>query len=89
MMPDFSPYSYCLNNPQNHIDPDGQIPLPIITGAIGGVVGGLVAGRISAIRGGSWKDVGKAAAGGFVGGFIAGSGAGLIAGTAGITTAGR
>jgi len=70
------------------VDPDGKIALPIITGAIGGLVGGLVAGGIAAVRGGGWKDVGKAAAGGFVGGFIVGSGAGLIAGAAGITTAG-
>ena len=33
-------YAYCLNDPVNFRDPDGKIPLPIITGIIGGIAGG-------------------------------------------------
>lgn len=73
-----SPYLYCVGNPVMFVDPDGKVPIPIITGTITGILSG-------GISGGDWKDIGKAAAVGFVGGFITGSGAGLISGAASVT----
>ncbi len=40
----YNRYSYCLNNPLKYVDPDGNIPVPIIIGvAIGMYLGGSVA----------------------------------------------
>lgn len=32
-------YSYVNNRPLTHIDPDGEIPIPVITGAVGVALG--------------------------------------------------
>jgi RHS repeat-associated protein len=39
---DKSPYASMWNNPILYKDPDGKIPIPVITGIIGGLVGGAV-----------------------------------------------
>ena len=80
-----SPFLYANSNPVNFYDPDGKLPLPLITGAIGGVIGAAVAGGLAASQGKPWK---AAAAGGFAAGFITGSGAGLLTGLAAPAAAG-
>jgi len=85
----WSPYNYVLGNPISNIDADGQVPVPLITGAIGAVVGGVAGGIVGFFTTkGSVKQrlrgAAKGAAGGTVRGFIVGSGASLIAG-AGLT----
>lgn len=55
-------FSYVKGNPQSFVDPDGRIPLPIITGAIGAVAGfgGSVIGQLISNGGKtgciSWKN---------------------------------
>ena len=34
-------YSYVNNRPLTHVDPDGEIPIPVITGAVGAGVGAI------------------------------------------------
>lgn len=51
-------YAYANSNPVNFTDPDGNIPLPVITGAIGAAAGffGNIAAQL-AQNGGSWKCI--------------------------------
>ncbi len=69
-------FGYAYQNPVMNIDPDGRIPLPIITGIIGGVAGGLgnTIGQVIG-NGGfgcfSLKNVGVAVGAGFLAGAAA------------------
>lgn len=69
-------YSYVKNNPINANDPSGNIPLPLVTGAIGAAAGGVgsAAGQIIS-NGGfdnfNWTNVGVATGVGFVAGVAA------------------
>ena len=36
-------YAFVLNNPLKHTDPDGHVPVVVITGGIGGLIGGAAA----------------------------------------------
>lgn len=79
-------YSYTLNNPLKYVDPDGDVPIPVITGAVGAGVGAFVGGGAEALnqylRTGTiqWGKVGTAALGGAISGGIAGATFGVGAG---------
>lgn len=84
-------YSYVLNRPLTHIDEDGDISIPLITGGVGAVGGAIFGGGFEAFtqvarnsRITSWGKVGTAAGGGFVAGGLAGLtlGVGAAAGVA-------
>ena len=64
-------YGFNNNNPVNFVDPTGKSPT-LVTGAIGAGVGGLIGGGYAWASGGSWNDIGKAAAKGAVVGGITG-----------------
>ena len=70
-------FTYCMNNPVNMADPDGNIAWWIVGGAIGTVAGGIAGAIIS------YKTTGKVnwryVAGGAVAGALVGSGAGALA----------
>ncbi len=80
-----SPYAFSNNNPVNLIDPDGRLPIPLITGAIG-AAGGLIYGLV---KGKSWKETAALTAGGFVAGATLGFGTAGIAALGGIEAIGR
>jgi len=67
-------YSYCLNNPLKYTDPDGHIPVSLITGGVGALIaGGVDLGKQlivdhKNIRDVNWAETGGAAVGGFVAG---------------------
>ncbi|MDR2943727.1 MAG: RHS repeat-associated core domain-containing protein, partial [Methanosarcinales archaeon] len=70
-------YSYCYNNPLKYEDPDGHVPVLLITATIGAVGGALLYGGYTAYTQYAetgqinWKDVGKdALIGGISGGLI-------------------
>jgi RHS repeat-associated protein len=62
-------YTYCGNNPVNHLDPSGEFWGSVIGGAIGGAVGGIS----GAWRGG-WTGFVSGAVGGAVTGAMIGAG---------------
>lgn len=87
-------YSYVNNRPLSHVDPDGDVPIPVITGGIGAGVGALVGGGFEVWkqyakdgRVTNWGKVGTAAGGGFIAGGLAGLtlGIGTGAGAAAVT----
>jgi RHS repeat-associated protein len=88
-------YSYVNNRPLSYIDPDGDIPIPVITGLAGAGVGALVSGGGEVVkqyaqegRITNWGKVGTAIGGGALSGGLAGLtlGFGAGAGAAAVTT---
>ncbi len=65
-------YGYVINDPVNFADPDGQVPVPLITGGIGAVIGG-VSGAVNDGFSGFITGVASGFATGALGGFGAGS----------------
>ncbi len=78
-------FAYAGNNPVLGVDPSGQVPVPLVTGAAGALVGGAAGGLIAWWRG---ENVAAGMAGGAAGGFLIGSGAALIAPAGTAITAG-
>lgn len=74
----FNPYSYCINNPQTYVDPNGEFFwVPILIGAaIGALAGGGVAyaAGYRPNQGQFWAFVGGGALLGAVGGYFYSSG---------------
>ncbi len=77
-------YSYTLNNPYRYTDESGEIPVPIITGAIGAAIGGGINlgvqlwqnnGDLSKV---SWSEVGVSAVAGGVAGATFGAGTAVL-----------
>ena len=66
--PGISPYAYCNCNPVNLVDPDGEVPIFVITALIGAGVSGITA----VIEGKSASEVLAATLGGAVDGAIGG-----------------
>ena len=66
--PGVSPYAYCDGNPVNLVDPDGEVPIFVITALIGAGVSGITA----VIEGKSASEVLAATLGGAVDGFLCG-----------------
>ncbi len=86
-------YSYAGNDPLNQVDPDGNIPVPLVTGAIGGLLGGGASIVTQLAQNGSvdWKSAGVAtgvgAAAGAAAPFIAAAaGAGALGTAAAVAT---
>ena len=74
-------YIYAYNAPLNYVDPDGNIPIPVITAIIGGLAGGIYEGYQSYTETGAvnWGDVAKGTAIGAIAGGTLGAGAGFLA----------
>jgi uncharacterized protein RhaS with RHS repeats len=68
-------YSYVGGNPVSYVDPDGRLPLPIVTGLIGagaGAIGNLVGQlAVNKCKPFSWTDFLVATGGGFISGAAA------------------
>ena len=72
-------YVYCAGNPVKLVDPDGRLPLPVVTGIAGGVLGAVTNTCFALNNGCSAKEVAGAALNGLVTGAVAGAclGAGI------------
>jgi len=72
-----SPYSYCHNDPINHIDPSGRLPHVIVGALVGAVLGAGTSIGLALLNGEkvSWRDtVAMTVAGAAIGGLFAGTG---------------
>ncbi len=87
-LPGWSPYSSNLNNPNVFIDNQGDIPLPVITGAIG-AVGGLIYGiyKFGGKKDG-WKQILATTVTGAVAGATLGFGSVALASAGGVAAVG-
>ncbi|MEI6795842.1 MAG: RHS repeat-associated core domain-containing protein [Methanomassiliicoccales archaeon] len=64
-------YSYSINNPLTHVDPNGRSPL-LIPALVGAIVGGLIGGTVAFITSnGDLRATAIGVLGGMAGGFIA------------------
>ena len=68
-----SPYGFCNNNPVNFVDPDGELPVPVV----GAIIGGAISGTAAIIKGKTFTEVIAATAGGAVDGAIGAVGGGV------------
>lgn len=72
-------FAYCLNNPMNMTDTEGNLPFLAVTAIIGAVVGAVAGGVVAAKSGGNvWAGIGIGA----VAGALVGTGVGMAAGAA-------
>ena len=72
-------FAYCLNNPMNMTDTEGNLPFLAVTAIIGAVVGAVAGGVVAAKSGGNvWVGIGIGA----VAGALVGTGVGMAAGAA-------
>ena len=72
-------YGYVINDPVNWVDPNGEVPVPVVTGVVGAVIGdiaGMASGGVSGMVTGMVS--------GFVGGALGGFGAGSVSFAGGI-----
>lgn len=70
-------FAYCLNNPMNMTDTEGNLPFLAVTAIIGAVVGAVAGGVVAAKSGGNvWAGIGAVA------GALVGTGVGMAAGAA-------
>ncbi len=80
-----TPYAYCGNSPINSVDPDGRIPLPLITGGLGAIGGACIEGYTAYVSGKSSDEILGAAARGAIEGAVLGAtmgaGASVLVGT--------
>ena len=80
-----TPYAYCGNSPINSVDPDGRIPLPLITGGLGAIGGACIEGYTAYVSGKSSDETLGAAARGAIEGAVLGAtmgaGASVLVGT--------
>ncbi|MCH9808453.1 MAG: FG-GAP-like repeat-containing protein [Alphaproteobacteria bacterium] len=78
-------YGYARNNPLKYDDPNGELPVLVVTGVIGGLVGLAALGAADLVSIAAGGDVSQpsAYAGAAVGGFVVGSGVALVGTLAG------
>ena len=72
-------FAYCLNNPINYLDNNGESPFFAALGimAVGGLINGVANAIATARTGGSLKECALAGAAGFLGGVV-GTGLGIL-----------
>ena len=75
----YDSFAYCLNNPMNMTDTEGNLPFLAVTAIIGAVVGAVAGDVVAAKSGGNvWAGIGIGA----VAGALVGTGVGMAAGAA-------
>jgi hypothetical protein len=74
-------FAYCMNNPVNMADNEGDFPFFVVTAIVGAVVGAVVGGVVAAKTGNNvWAGIGIGAAAGGLIGLGAGAAAGALLG---------